>query len=30
MTRSNQQERAAFAAQPSNDSIYKAMIDQWK
>jgi hypothetical protein len=30
MTRSNAQEVAAFAADPGNDAIYKAMINEWK
>jgi hypothetical protein len=30
MTRSNAQEIAAFAADPGNDAIYKAMINEWK
>uniref|UniRef100_A0A383V9Q8 AB hydrolase-1 domain-containing protein n=1 Tax=Tetradesmus obliquus TaxID=3088 RepID=A0A383V9Q8_TETOB len=29
MTRSNAQEVAAFAADPGNDAIYKAMINEW-
>eukprot|EP00882_Tetradesmus_deserticola_P022670 GHRQ01024608.1.p2 GENE.GHRQ01024608.1~~GHRQ01024608.1.p2 ORF type:complete len:128 (+),score=43.94 GHRQ01024608.1:396-779(+) len=29
MTRSNAQEVAAFAADPGNDAIYKAMISEW-
>jgi hypothetical protein len=29
MTRSNAQEVAAFAADPGNDAIFKAMINEW-
>jgi hypothetical protein len=29
MTRSTAQEVAAFAADPGNDAIYKAMINEW-
>eukprot|EP00878_Enallax_costatus_P029875 GHUV01032441.1.p1 GENE.GHUV01032441.1~~GHUV01032441.1.p1 ORF type:complete len:169 (+),score=34.17 GHUV01032441.1:318-824(+) len=30
MARSTEAEKAAFAADPQNDSIYKAMINEWK